>query len=94
LGALVSQSSKITDRMFLSASKALSSLVTKQEKEKGLLLPSIRNIREVAVYVAKAVAIESRNSGLGRLVDDDEYERLIRKAQWYPRYYPMRPPVD
>jgi malate dehydrogenase (oxaloacetate-decarboxylating) len=35
--------------------------------------------------------MEARDSGLGRLLGDDELEELIRKAQWEPHYYPFRP---
>jgi malic enzyme len=41
--------------------------------------------------VAKAVAIEARNSGLGRLLDDAKYEEVIARAQWEPQYTPYRP---
>jgi malate dehydrogenase (oxaloacetate-decarboxylating) len=49
------------------------------------------DIRSVSRVVAKAVAIEARNSGLGRLLDDDKYEELIARAQWEPAYAPYRP---
>ncbi len=91
LGALVSKSSKITDKMFLSASKALSMLVTDEERKRGMLLPNLNDIRNVSLHVAKAVAIEAREAGLGRLLTDDECERIIKKAQWEPHYYPFRP---
>ncbi|OFZ20486.1 MAG: hypothetical protein A2X94_10720 [Bdellovibrionales bacterium GWB1_55_8] len=90
LGALVSHTPKVTDKMFLAASRAVSACVTGGERQKGMLLPDLEKIREVAVHVAKAVAIEARDSGLGRSMDDNEFERLIRKAQWEPRYYPFR----
>ena len=41
--------------------------------------------------VARAVAIEARGAGLGRLLPDDELEALLRRAQWWPRVYPYRP---
>ncbi|MGZ7031427.1 MAG: NAD-dependent malic enzyme [Thermoanaerobaculia bacterium] len=85
LGALVSNASKITPRMFLSASKALSALATEDQ-----LLPELTAIREVSFHIAKAVACEARDSGLGRIWTDDEYDRAIRKAQWQPHYYPFR----
>ncbi|HEX7579942.1 MAG TPA: oxaloacetate-decarboxylating malate dehydrogenase, partial [Thermoanaerobaculia bacterium] len=91
LGALVSHSPRITGRMFLAASKAISGMVSKTQEANGLLLPEMEAIRNVSVAVAKAVAIEARDSGLGRMMDDDEYERVIRKAQWQPRYSPYRP---
>jgi malate dehydrogenase (oxaloacetate-decarboxylating) len=91
LGALVSKSAKITTRMFLKASKALSELVTEEQRNQNMLLPALTEIRDVSARVAKAVAIEARDSGLGRLLSDDEYERVIRKAQWQPHYYPFKP---
>jgi malate dehydrogenase (oxaloacetate-decarboxylating) len=94
LGALISKSAKITVKMFLKASKALSELVTEEQRNRNMLLPALTDIRDVAARVAKAVAIEARDSGLGRLLSDDEYERLIRKAQWEPHYYPYKPKAN
>ncbi len=91
LGALVSRSSRITSKMFLKASKAISSLVSEEQLAQRMLLPTLKDIRRVSFHVAKAVAAEARDSGLGRLVSDEEYEQLIEKAQWTPHYYPFRP---
>ncbi len=94
LGALVSRSTRITSTMFLKASKALSMLVSDEARRKNSLLPDLQDIREVSVHVAKAVAMEARDSGFGRLLGDDDLEQLIRKAQWEPHYYPFRPGWD
>jgi malate dehydrogenase (oxaloacetate-decarboxylating) len=91
LGALVAKSPKVTHRMFLAASRALSGMVTPEHEAKGLLLPPMRDIRAVSRTVAKAVAIEARDAGLGRLIDDAKYEEIIAKAQWEPAYTPYRP---
>ncbi len=91
LGALVSKSPKVTDRMFLAASRALSDSVTDGQRQEGLLLPELNDIREVSFRVAHAVAREARDSGLGRLVGDEELAEVIKKAQWIPHYYPFRP---
>lgn len=91
LGVLVSRSTRITTRMFLKASKALSELVTPEQLDKHMLLPDLNNIRNVSFHIAKAVAIEARESGLGRLLSDNNYEVIIKKAQWEPEYYPFRP---
>jgi malate dehydrogenase (oxaloacetate-decarboxylating) len=90
LGALVSKTPKITREMFLAASKALSAMVTQEQRDKGLLLPDMKDIREVSFQVAKAVAIQARDAGLGRFVSDDQLSKFIRKAQWDPHYYPFR----
>ena len=91
LGALVSKAARVTNRMFVAASKALSARVTAEEEARGLLLPSMASIRDVAAAVALAVAREARDSGLGRMQTDEEYKALIARAQWEPRFYPYRP---
>ena len=91
LGALVARAPRVTDRMFVSAAKALSAMVTAEEEARGLLLPSMEGIREVSARVARSVAVEARDAGLGRLLDDDELEEVIRNAQWRPEFMPYRP---
>ena len=91
LGALVAKAPKVTAAMFVAASRALSGLVTPAQEARGQLLPPMADIRGVSRAVAKAVAIEARDSGLGRLLGDEEYERIIARAQWEPEYAPYRP---
>ncbi|HTP12022.1 MAG TPA: hypothetical protein VMM37_00255, partial [Bacteroidota bacterium] len=50
----------------------------------------LKNIRDVSFHMALAVAIEARESGLGRLASNEEFEAIIRKAQWTPHYYAFR----
>jgi malate dehydrogenase (oxaloacetate-decarboxylating) len=91
LGALVARATKVTDEMFIAGSRAISSMVTPTAAASGALLPPVQVIREVSAQVALAVAKEARDSGLGRLLEDREYERIIRRAQWDPQYTPFRP---
>ena len=91
LGALVARAPKVTDAMFLAGSKALSAMVTSEQQAQGLLLPPMEQIREVSFHVARAVAQCARDAGLGRLLSDEEYAQVIRKAQWDPHYPPYRP---
>jgi malic enzyme len=91
LGALVAKAPKVTSEMFMAASRALSSLVTPAQEAQGYLLPPMADIRGVSRAVAKAVAIEARDSGLGRLFDDRDYEAAIARAQWEPAYAHYRP---
>jgi malate dehydrogenase (oxaloacetate-decarboxylating) len=91
LGALVAKAPKVTDAMFMAASRVLSSLVTPDQAAHGYLLPPMADIRGVSRAVAQAVAIEARDSGLGRLLDDQKYAEVIARAQWEPSYAPYRP---
>ena len=91
LGALVSQTPKITTAMFLRASRAISAQVTDAQCEENRLLPPLDDIRRVSAAVAKAVATEARETGLGRRLSDDQIDALIAKAQWKPHYAAFRP---
>jgi malate dehydrogenase (oxaloacetate-decarboxylating) len=90
LGALVAKANKVTDQMFIAASKALSGLVTPDQAERGYLLPETKDIRRVSFEVALAVAREARDAGLGRLLANEELARVIQKAQWDPHFYSYR----
>ena len=91
LGALVFKATRVTDGMFLAASKAISTFVTPEQEAMGLLLPEMKDIRRVSAAVAKAVGIEARNAGLGRLLDDDQIAAVVTRAQWVPAYTAYRP---
>lgn len=91
LGTLVAKAPKVTDEMFLAASEALSAMVSAQEQERGLLLPPLTAVRQVAWQVAVAVAKKARDQGLGRLLEDQEIEEVVSQAQWEPRFVPYRP---
>jgi malate dehydrogenase (oxaloacetate-decarboxylating) len=91
LGALVAKAPKVTHEMFLAGSRALSAMVTPEQEARGYLLPPMTDIRRVSRVVAKAVAVEARNAGLGRLLDDAKYDEVIARAQWEPQYTPYRP---
>ncbi len=90
LGALVSGTPKVTDEMFIAASKALSEMVTPEQHAARQLLPPIDNIRKVSEEIALAVAIEARDNGLGIIKNDDELRIMIQKAMWQPKYLPYR----
>lgn len=90
LGALVVGTPKITNQMFMAASRALSDLVTEDELKAGQLLPSIENIRQVSAEIALAVAREARERGLGVRADDEQLFKMITKAMWEPKYLPYR----
>jgi malate dehydrogenase (oxaloacetate-decarboxylating) len=91
LGALVARAQKVTDRMFVAAARALSAMVTDAERDRGLLLPDMQEIRRVSFAVARSVAQEARDAGLGRLLSDEALDEVISRAQWEPRFVPYRP---
>lgn len=90
LGALVAGAPRVTDEMFMAASRSLSAMVTAEDLANGKLLPNIKEIREVSAQVALAVTKVARDSGLGIRLEDDQLLKIIRNAMWKPEYLPYR----
>jgi malate dehydrogenase (oxaloacetate-decarboxylating) len=90
LGSIVSMATRVTDKMFVAASKALASMVSKKEAERGELLPEINEIRKVSERVAFAVAREARDSGIGARLPDEALKQLVKSSMWQPGYLPYR----
>ncbi|MBI5368092.1 MAG: NAD-dependent malic enzyme [Planctomycetes bacterium] len=76
LGVLAASASRVTDRMFTVAARALAGLATDAELQKGMLLPPVRDIRRISRAVALAVVREAGS--------------CAPIVQWEPRYLPYR----
>jgi malate dehydrogenase (oxaloacetate-decarboxylating) len=91
LGALAVGAGRISDGMFMAAAKALAAASPARDNPKHNLLPPVSALREVAVTVALAVALQARKEGLVADVPTDQIEQRIRAKVWTPRYVPYRP---
>ncbi|MGJ5814794.1 NAD-dependent malic enzyme [Paludibaculum fermentans] len=84
LGAIVSQSSRISDGMFMAAASAVSSLVTVRQQGSPLL-PHIDDLRSVSATVAVAVAEAAVVEHLAGVKFDDIVQQ-VQDAMWQPEY--------
>ncbi|MFM0085046.1 NAD-dependent malic enzyme [Paraburkholderia sediminicola] len=90
LGALAVKAVRVTDSMFMAAAKALASASPARSDAGKNLLPPVTALREVAVTVALAVALQAHKDGLTTGVSTDQIEGLIRGKIWMPHYVPYR----
>src|SRR5262249_42864544 len=90
LGALAVGASRVSDGMFMAAAKALATSSPARDNPKHNLLPPVSALREVAVTVALAVALQAHKDGLATDVKTDQIEQRIRAKVWTPRYVPYR----
>ena len=74
----------------MAAAKALASSSPARDNPKHNLLPPVSGLREVAVTVALAVALQAHKEGLVTDVPTDQIEQRIRAKVWRPRYVPYR----
>ncbi|MEA3059386.1 MAG: hypothetical protein QOE50_798 [Sphingomonadales bacterium] len=90
LGALAVGARRVSDGMFMAAAKALARSSPARDNPKHNLLPSVSALREVAMTVALAVALQAHREGLVTDVSTDQVEQRIRAKMWTPRYLPYR----
>jgi malate dehydrogenase (oxaloacetate-decarboxylating) len=72
--------------MFMAAAKALAGISPARENPKHNLLPRVSALRDVAVTVAFAVALQGQKEGLAPNAPIDTIEERIRARLWTPTY--------
>jgi malate dehydrogenase (oxaloacetate-decarboxylating) len=83
------ESRRITDGMMIAAARALAEYSPALKDASAPLLPTLKNIRNVAVEIAFAVAREAERSGLAPGSDASPSASLrsrILASQWFPAY--------
>jgi malate dehydrogenase (oxaloacetate-decarboxylating) len=91
LGAIVAESREVTDAMLVAAAQTLAASVSPERMAAGVIYPPIADLSKLARAIACVVVREARDSGLGRVLDDDEIEPAVDAAMWDPLYLPYRP---
>ncbi|MCH7527757.1 MAG: NAD-dependent malic enzyme [Planctomycetes bacterium] len=92
LGAIVSETREITDRMFLVAAQTMAQQVSEDDLQSGMIYPNQSTLRSVSARIAAAVVREARDSNLGRLIPDDQIDARVEETMWYPAYPPDQGP--
>jgi malate dehydrogenase (oxaloacetate-decarboxylating) len=85
LGALLANSSVVTDEMVSAASKAAAESLTEQELADGMLYPEISRLREVTKNVARAVAGKAIDDGYANS-SKEQVEHQLENELWQPDY--------
>ena len=88
LGILAVGARRVTDKMFMVAGKAVAALSPTLQDPKGKLLPPVSQMRDVAVAVAKAVALQAQMDGVATVTQAAAIEKCIADYMWQPHYRP------
>jgi malate dehydrogenase (oxaloacetate-decarboxylating)(NADP+) len=86
LGALASESTEVTDEMFLAAARTLAGLVQPEDIAVGRIYPPLTKIREVSLRIAAAVADVAHRTGLARAPHPGDLVEDIRSRMFVPMY--------
>jgi malate dehydrogenase (oxaloacetate-decarboxylating) len=88
LGTIVTRARLISDGMFAAAATAIAAMADASQLG-APILPPMRNVRQVSVRVAIAVAEQAIREGLAGITPPD-VEAAVRHAMWEPRYRPIK----
>jgi len=86
LGAVVSQTTRVTDEMFLAAAGVLAGQVTDEDLALGRVYPSLSRIREVSALIAAEVAAIAYRQGLARREAPPDILADVREHMFQPLY--------
>ena len=86
LGLLASEARRVTDKMMLAGARALGDHSPALRDPTASLLPSVKTIREVALEIACAVALEAQEEGLAPGREPEALRREVVESQWTPEY--------
>jgi len=90
LGVVASGARRVTDAMLLAAARCLAAHSPALKDPSGSLLPSLTELRRVAVEIAVAVGIEAQKDGVAPDVSEDQLRQRVQAAQWIPTYTILR----
>lgn len=90
LGILAVKATRVSDKMFMKAAKALATCSPAITGSGENLLPPVDKLREVSFTVALAVAKEAQASGLAQPCSEKELIEKIKDKMWDPQYLPYR----
>lgn len=86
LGCIVSEAHEVTDAMFLVAARTLATCIKPERLDAGAIYPDPSDLREVSAKIAGAVVRQAQLERRGRRLRDDQIEKAVAEAMWYPEY--------
>ncbi|KKY13450.1 putative nad-dependent malic enzyme [Phaeomoniella chlamydospora] len=93
LGAVLSRASKLSDKMLVSAVKALAAQSPALKDPNKGLLPDVVDVRDISVKIAMEVIMCAVDEGLAREEgipeNDPDLEEWIKEQMWTPEYRPL-----
>ena len=91
LGSIISGAREVTNGMLAAAAHALAGLVGEERLEMGALYPPIGELRTISRVIARAVAIEACEQGIGKDLTCDEIDAALDFEIWDLNYPTLRP---
>ena len=90
LGISAGGVTRVSEKMFLEAARALASKVTEQDLAESAVYPQLSRIREFSLAVACATVKQAVKEGYADADVLEDLEESLNRAMWEPKYLPIR----
>ncbi|MFV8783865.1 NAD-dependent malic enzyme [Microbulbifer sp. SA54] len=90
LGVIAAGARRVTDNMLMAASNALAEHAPVVKSAEGALLPPLAEIRDITLYIARAVGLQAQEDGVAPKVSEERLEASIERNSWSPGYRKYR----
>lgn len=91
LAVVASKAKRVTDNMMRAAASALGNYQdvrgnSNEDAAESSLLPPIENMRDVAVHIARGVALQAQKDGVAPEMSEQQVADQIQEVLWIPEY--------
>jgi malate dehydrogenase (oxaloacetate-decarboxylating) len=76
---------RVTDTMILTAARVLAESSPALQDASASLLPTLADLRQVAVHLATTVGLEAQRAGVAPKTTEEELRQQVMATQWTPR---------
>jgi malate dehydrogenase (oxaloacetate-decarboxylating) len=90
LGAAIAEAREVSTEMFHVASATLANAVSAERLAQGAIYPDQSKLRQVSFEIACQVLRYASERDIGRRVEPDDVERVVRSVVWDPSYVPVQ----
>jgi malate dehydrogenase (oxaloacetate-decarboxylating) len=91
LGVVAARARRVTEPMMLAAALTLGANSPTLKDPSAALLPSLTDLRRVAVEIAISVGVEAQKDGVAPTLGEDELRQQVIATQWTPAYQAIVP---
>ncbi len=86
LGTVISKSKYVVDEMFIIAAQTLANMVGEEDLAMGRMYPSLKNIRNISLNIATAIAEYAFDHDLAQVPRPENIRQHIKEEVYQPEY--------
>ena len=86
LACILSKVKRVDNSLFMVAARCLAEYISQERLDVGAIYPDQSKLREVSEQIAVAVLQAATRQDPGKAVSQQQAEKIVSQAMWYPEY--------